>query len=257
MSVVFQPALSPFHVALQNSVLRRISPLVKVCFTLGFLLLTVSLQRYDWRGCTVFALCPFLFAIIGKIRVGGLFRMTLGAFPFVLCAGISNLFFDRTPVAVWNTWTLNGGVIALIVLLGKTLATVGMVMTLSAATPMQEISGVLVRLHVPCLLVLQVQFLFRYLFLLLEEARNVGNAYFLRNPAVRAVPLKDWGTLVGRLFLRSVERANCIYKAMQCRLFHAGNPLPNASKGSWQEWSAGALIFGGLILVRIYLVSAH
>lgn len=253
MSVSFQKSLSGLNSAPPGSALHRVSPLPKVCFTLGFLILTVSFERYDWGGCALFALLPFLLARIGRLSVPGLFLRTLVALPFVLCAGVANLFFDRNQIEVIGDFTLSGGTVSLFVLIAKTLATVGIVLTLSASTSIQEISGALVRLHVPCILVLQLQLLFRYLLLVAEEARNLANGYFLRNPACRIIPVHDWGMLAGRLFLRSVERANAVYRAMQCRLFHAGNPLLAAANGSPAEWSVTGILFGALCYLRIGL----
>lgn len=230
----------------------RIAPLPKVCFVLGFLLLTVSFGHYALAGTVLFALTPFLLAAAGRIPVGVLFCRALAALPFVLCAGIANLFFDRLPVSFYGL-TVPGGLLSLLVLTAKTLASVGMVLLLAATTSMQDIAGSLTRLHVPCLLILVLQLLYRYLFLLAEEAVNMRNAYFLRNPDCRVIPVREWGTLTGRLFIRSVERADSVYAAMQCRLFRAGAPLRSGRQGSWNEWTGFALLFGVFCFLRIVL----
>lgn len=230
--------------------LTRLSPLPKVCFTLGFLLLAVSFDRYDWQGCTLFAAVPFLLALAGKVPAAPLLRRSALALPFVLCAAAANLFFDRHPAAFAAGTTLPGGVLSFWVLLTKTLATTGMVLLLAATTTLSGISGALTRLHVPCLLILQLQLLCRYLMLTAEEAQNLANGYFLRNPSRRLLPAGDWGMLCGRLFLRSVERANRVYQAMQCRLFRAGEALPAGETGSRGEWTICLLLFGILCILR-------
>ncbi len=250
MSVSFRKTLSGLNATPPTSALRRVSPLPKVCFTLGFLILAVSFDRYAWVGCALFALVPFLIAWLGGLSVPAIFRRALVAFPFVLCAGVANLFFDRTPIKVAGGFSLSGGAVSLFVLIAKTLATVGIVLVLSATTSIQEISGACVRLRVPCILVLQIQLLFRYLLLVAEEARDLADAYFLRNPACRIVPVRDWGMLAGRLFLRSVARGNAVYRAMQCRLFNAGRPLAKSARGSFGEWSVCLPILGFFCLLR-------
>lgn len=230
----------------------RIAPLPKVCFVLGFLLLSVSFGHYALAGTVLFALTPFLLAVLGGIPAGTLFRRALTALPFVLCAGIANLFFDRLPVPLYGL-TVPGGLLSLLVLTAKTLATVGMVLLLAATTSMQDIAGSLTRLHVPCLLILVLQLLYRYLFLLAEEAVSMRNAYFLRNPGCRVIPLREWGSLTGRLFIKSVERADAVYAAMQCRLFRAGAPLRSGRQGGWREWTGFVLLFGVFFFLRMYL----
>lgn len=177
----------------RRSPFARFSPLPKVCFVLGFLVLTVSFGRYEWIGTTLFALVPFLFARIGDVPPGGLLARAALALPFVLCAGAANLLFDREPVCVTDGVFLPGGVLAFWVLAAKTLAATGMVLLLAATTSISGISGALVRLHVPCILILQIQLLCRYLVLTAEEAGNLSHAYFLRNPGCRILPARDWG----------------------------------------------------------------
>ena len=216
---------------------------------LGFLILTVSFGRRAWCGCTLFAVVPYLLARAGGVSPVVLLRRASLALPFVLCAGAANLFFDREPVAVGAGLTLPGGVVSFWVLIAKTLAATGMVLLLAAVTSISGISGALVRLRVPCILILQIQLLCRYLLLTAEEARNLCNACLLRNPGCRIVPVRDWGTLCGRLFLRSVERANAVYRAMQCRLFHAGEPFPPGETGTAGEWCG----VGAFLLVFVFL----
>lgn len=237
----------------EASALHRISPLPKATFCLAFLILTVSFPRYDVVGSALFAAAPCLFALAGRLSLKKLCRRSLAALPFVFCAGIANCFFDSAQVEILPGAFMQGGAASLLVLTAKTFAAVGMALVLTATTQFSEIAGALHRLHAPCVLILQIQLSFRYLGLVLEEARNTTNAYFLRNPARRIVPLSDWGSLIGRLFLRTVERAESVWKAMQCRLFHAGRPLPAASGSSWREWIGTVFAIIALFILRVAL----
>jgi len=150
-------ALFSPHPTRAEGFLRRLSPLPKVCFALGFLALVVSFGRYGWRGCVVFALLPFLAAALGGISLAWLGRRALLALPFVLCAGVANLFFDHRPVEVWNGAEVPGGVVSLVVLIAKTAAAVGVALTLSASTRIGEMAGAMAFFRVPCILILQFQ----------------------------------------------------------------------------------------------------
>ena len=249
MTLFQQELLAGWGAPSASGAFSRLAPLPKVCLVLGFLILTVSFGRRAWCGCTLFAVVPYLLARAGGVSPVVLLRRASLALPFVLCAGAANLFIDREPVAVGAGLTLPGGVVSFWVLIAKTLAATGMVLLLAAVTSISGISGALVRLRVPCILILQIQLLCRYLLLTAEEARNLCNACLLRNPGCRIVPVRDWSTLCGRLFLRSVERANAVYRAMQCRLFHAGEPLPPGETGTAGEWCG----VGALLLVFVFL----
>ena len=55
-------------------------------------------------------------------------------------------------------------------------------------------------------------------------------------PGCRRIPFRDWGVLVGRLFLRTLQRADAVHAAMQCRLFRLDAPLPRVRRGNRAEW---------------------
>jgi cobalt/nickel transport system permease protein len=44
-------------------------------------------------------------------------------------------------------------------------------------------------------------------------------AYLLRAPAEKAIKMKDMGSFLGQLLLRSFDRAERVYNAMKCRGF--------------------------------------
>jgi len=241
------------HAESKSSVLNEFAPLPKMLLTVLFLFLTVSFQRYDWTGTLIFAGIPFGLAWITGHDAGRLFRRTLIALPFILCAGIANCFFDRSAVAMPFGGTMPGGFVSLFVLIFKTLATAGCVLLLSASTPMNDLSGAMASLHIPCVLILQIQLMFRYLGLVMTEAASMKTAYFLRNPECRHIPVQDWGHLTGHLFLRTVERSEAVYRAMQCRLFHAGTPLPRSRAASGPERMMAVSTAVLLIFLRCFL----
>ena len=221
----------------------RLSPLPKVVFTIGHLILTVSIGPYDWCATLIFAIVPYFLAALGGVSPIRLLKLAVLATPLVLCAGIGNCFFDVNAQFFVYNWPISGGLVSLFVLSGKTLSSVGIALLLGATTPMSQISRALTSLRVPCLFVLQIQLLFRYLLLTLEEARNVLDAYALRNPDRKIIPVQEWGPLVGQLFVRTVRRSNMVYLAMQCRLFSARNPLPGARPATVFQWLAvGAVL---------------
>ena len=232
-----------------ESFLRRRAPLPKVCFTILFLVRTVCISSYALAGTVLFATMPFMVAAAAKLPVSVLLFRIIPALPFILCTGIANLFFDHAQVAVFSL-ELSGGTVALLVLIAKTLASVGMVLVLTSTTAFRDLAGALRCLHVPCLLILVLQQQFRYLALLAQEARNMRNACFMRNPECRITPLREWGNLAGRLFIKSAVHADAVHAAMQCRLFHAGKPLPARGKGSPLEWCIIILLSVLLCLLR-------
>jgi cobalt/nickel transport system permease protein len=102
----------------------------------------------------------------------------------------------------------------------KMVLCVGAAIWLSATTPFTQLLEGLRKLKVPSLLTVMLSFMFRYLFVLTEEAIRMSRAYQSRCP--RKQTLKDAanvGRLAGALMLRTYNRAERIYLAMLSRGF--------------------------------------
>lgn len=92
---------------------------------------------------------------------------------------------------------------------------------LIATTPLAQLLAALERLHVPRLLILVTQFVYRYLFVISEQAQHMRLAALSRAgsgaPAARRFQAAAGALSV--LFARSWERADGIYRAMLARGF--------------------------------------
>jgi cobalt ECF transporter T component CbiQ len=112
-----------------------------------------------------------------------------------------------------------GGVRAAWTLLRVTLCLATMIL-LTSTTPFAELVGVLRRLRVPALLLTVLALMYRYLFVLVDEAERMQRAR--RSRTFGAGRRRAWrvqAALVGQLFVRTSERAERIYAAMIARGF--------------------------------------
>ena len=81
-----------------------------------------------------------------------------------------------------------------------------------------DLLDVLKRWHVPALLVTTLALMYRYLFLLIDEAERMNRARASRTfIAGRRRSWRALGSLIGQLGVRSTERAERIYAAMRAR----------------------------------------
>ncbi len=92
---------------------------------------------------------------------------------------------------------------------------------LIATTPLAQLLAALERLHIPRMLILVTQFVYRYLFVISEQAQHMRLAALSRAssgaPAARRFQAAAGALSV--LFARSWERADGIYRAMLARGF--------------------------------------
>jgi cobalt/nickel transport system permease protein len=82
---------------------------------------------------------------------------------------------------------------------------------------MDKLAKALQKLHIPKIIIMQLLFTYRYIYVLLEEFANIWTAYSLRAPNQNGIHYKLWGPLLGQVLIRTYDRAERIYSAMKLR----------------------------------------
>jgi len=91
---------------------------------------------------------------------------------------------------------------------------------LSSTTKFSELLKGLEQLRMPKVMVMILSFMYRYIFVLVDEVIRMKQARDSRNfGGKRTWQLKTIGNMVGTLFLRSYERGERVYGAMVARGF--------------------------------------
>jgi cobalt/nickel transport system permease protein len=89
---------------------------------------------------------------------------------------------------------------------------------LTWTTPFHEILAELRRLHFPSVMLSTLALMYRYVPVLLDESRRMQRARASRTfVKSRRLAWRNLSTIIGQLFIRSVERAERIYLAMCAR----------------------------------------
>jgi cobalt/nickel transport system permease protein len=92
------------------------------------------------------------------------------------------------------------------------------VILLANTTPFVSILDTLTRMRVPRILVTMLALMYRYLFVLIDEAERMQRARLSRSASgSRKAVWSSGAMLIGQLFVRSTERAERIYAAMCAR----------------------------------------
>ena len=82
---------------------------------------------------------------------------------------------------------------------------------LMATTPIDSLCAALRKLHVPGLLVTLLLLTYRYVGVMTEELAVMTDAYHLRAPGQKGIQVSAWGSFLGQLLLRSMDRAQELY----------------------------------------------
>lgn len=233
---------------------NRIHPLVKLCITVLFVVLTVSFSKYDLAGLLGMICYPLLLFNLGEVSFSEALMRLRVVLPVVLIVGIFNPFFDHSVIGMLGSVPVWGGVVSMLTLMLKAVLTVLASYLLIVTTPIEEICYALRLLRLPKAFVLQILLIYRYITVLLKEARRVTTAYLLRAPGQKGINRAAWGPLVGQMLLRSMDRADGIYQSMLLRGFR-GEFYPERRASFRLSDLLFLLIFGtGMVLLRIFPV---
>ena len=203
-----------------NSPLHKASAGAKLLVTVAYILTTVSFDKYNPSGLMFMLLYPALLFAVSGIPVSTCFYKLRFVLPIVCAVGIFNPILDRTPAFPLGSFVVTTGMISMITLLMKGIFCLMASFLLVASTRIEAICAVLRRIHVPCMLVTLLLLTYRYAAVLAEEANVMTQAYSLRAPGQKGIHYKAWGSFLGQLLLRSMDRADELYSSMLLRGYH-------------------------------------
>lgn len=203
-----------------------------------------------------------LWARVGVLRTA---RGGLIAAPFALAA--FPLIFTRPEDPLGSVTlgplvlTVSGeGLRMFSTILLKSWLSVQVALLLAFTTPFHELIDALRELRLPRIIVAIISFMYRYLGVLAGEAGRMNRARAARSAAApdgRTGGGLRWraqvtGAMVGSLFIRSYERSERIYAAMQARGFEA-----DFRHLAMRRLRAGELLaFGAFVLLLVGFVAA-
>src|SRR5580700_7166695 len=198
---------------------RGVSPLhardarAKLAAALAFLIAVSTTRPGAHLAFGLYAVMIVAAAALGRLPIGALARRAALVLPF-----------SATFAAI--TWW-SGDPARALALAEKSLLCGFAALLLIATTPVNDLLRALEWLAVPRPLILVIQFLYRYLFVISEQAQHMRLAAQCRRGlgGHRRSRFSAAGGALGVLFARSWERADGIYRAMLARGFQGRFPL--------------------------------
>ena len=227
-----------------SSLMHRLDPRAKWLVVLVFAVTATSFGKYEISRLMPLFFFPFAMIALSGVPVADVLKRTALAVPFILLVGLFNPFFDRCVLV--NLWgvPLTGGWVSFLSITLRSVLVVSSVVLLSLTTRSDRLFTGLGGLGVPSLLVVQLQFLNRYILLLAGEAQRIVRAHSLRSGSRRSgVSLFLSGPMLGILLLKSMDRATRVHWAMLARGFDGEIRTSCPLKFSWQRDGAFVLIW--------------
>jgi len=210
--------------AYQDSCVHRLDSRIKFIIVLIFTAVVISLPVTSPGILACYAVGPFTFLVLGRIPIRFALKHILVVSPFVLVLALSCPLYDKTPFTMAFgpfTWHITLGWMRCFTILGKFIVTMLALIALVSTTRFNDLLAGLQRLGLPKLLTIQLGFLYRYIFILIDRAQHILQARAgrkLRNLGAKA-ELKTTAAMLGSLLIRSIDTAEHINIAMQARGF--------------------------------------
>jgi cobalt/nickel transport system permease protein len=258
----YRPLTSPIH---------ALDARIKFVLTVAFIL-TASLTPIGAWPVYILLLAIILSVeILSGLGVGTVQKRAALALPFVLAA--LPVIFTNPGEALFSLpiggWTLTASVpglerFASVAL--KSWLSVQAAVVLSACTPFPDLLHAMRAVGIPRLLVGMFGLMWRYLFVLVDEALRMLRARAARSgfttaPGGRIGGSLAWrarvtGGMAGNLFLRAFERSDRIYVAMLSRGYDGEVrtlPLPRFTSRNWLLLAMSLALLGLLLITGVFL----
>ncbi len=208
------------ELAARSSPIHALHPAAKLITTIAYILVTLSFDKYDLSGLVPMLLWPVLLFQLSGTEVRSCFYKLRIVLPLVMAVGLFNPFFDRAVLLRLGPLAISGGVVSMLTLMLKGLFCLMASFLLMATTPIDNLCAALRQLHVPKTLVTLLLLTYRYVGVMTEELAIMTEAYHLRAPGQKGVHISAWGSFLGQLLLRSMDRAQELYSSMLLRGYH-------------------------------------
>lgn len=240
--------------ARMRSPLHGLDARAKLLVTLVFLVTMLSVPLSRLSELLLFFLFPLVLCSMGGLSYSRIFRRSLLVLPFVAFIGVFNLFYDREPVFRIGSVIVTAGWISFLSIILRGLLSVQALIVLVSSTGYYRLCRSMQRLGVPSVFTTQLLFVYRYLFVLIEQGLAMSRARDARSFGRKSYPLKVWGMLIGQLLIRTFERAELISRAMLARGFTGCIPENVCDRSVWRMRDTLFLLLWSvaLILMRLF-----
>jgi cobalt/nickel transport system permease protein len=212
-----------------HSLVHRLDPRVKVAVAVLLILLFNLTPAGAWPSYLLLLSLVVALALVAEVSPWFVLRRSLIVLPFALAA--VTLLFTTPGEPLWQLplvdWTVSQpGLTRFLSILFKSSLSVQVAIVLAVTTHFTDLLWALGSLRIPKLLIAIISFMYRYLFVLADEAFRMQRARQARSAAPAgesgaggSLPWRAQvtGWMVGQLFLRSYERSERVYQAMAAR----------------------------------------
>ena len=248
----YRPVDSPVH---------RLDARVKLILALGSILTLAAMPTGRWPAYILCLALTLSAAILSGLGAGFAAKRATLALPFILAAAPLLVTTPGAPLlsarlGPWTATLTAQGLARFLSMALKSWLSVQVAILLAATTEFPALLTAMRAIRIPRLLVAIVGLMWRYLFVLADEALRMMRAREARSATREGKGggsiiwrARVTGNMAGSLFLRGYERSQRIYDAMLARGYDGeirSLPLAPLRGSEWLTLGAGLAMLAGL-----------
>lgn len=227
-----------------DSPVHALDARAKIVALFALVVICVTTPPRAWFAFCIYAALVLLLAVVSGVPLRYLVTRALVVLPFVLAVAIFLPFMHRgggtTDLGLFHVST--EGLIMLGGITAKSLISVSAMILLSNTTEFSDLMHGFEKLRMPRFFTTVMAFMYRYVFIIVDEGERMARARDSRNYRGRWI----WhagvvGKIVASLFLRSQERAERVYQAMSARGFD----------GTFHRWTESTMRAADYLFVAL------
>ena len=255
----------------RQSLIHELDPRVKLVVTLAFILTTALIPTGAWPVYILLLAFIFSIELLSELGIAYVLKRAVLALPFVLAAFPVIFTMAGPPIFQFalGKWVFTAslpGLERFISVSLKSWISVQAAIVLASSTPFPDLLLAMRAIKIPRLLVAIFGLMWRYLFVLADEAIRLLRARSARSGSTDPSGKNTGGSLAwrarvtggmaGNLFLRGFERSDRIYMAMLSRGYDGevrALPLPQLRSSHWLVMAAILFVFTLLLIFSFLL----
>lgn len=210
-----------------NNLLEGLDPRTKILSFLAIILCMILTPITRLKDFGLYFLVILAISFLARITPKQVLKRMCVLIPFVLFIALFVPFVKEghvywsLQIGYWKLDVTYEGAWTFLNMIIKSSLSILLLVIASSTTTFPDFLKGLSLLRMPQLLVMLMSFMYRYIFVLLDEARRMMRARALRYFSSRhREQFRVMGYMIGVLFIRTFERAERIYHAMILRGFN-------------------------------------
>ncbi len=236
-----------------DSLVHRLDPRLKIFLLLSYVFMVVSIPFDSTNRLLLFSIVPFILALLSGVSLLHYLSKLSKIYPLIF---LITFLLPFLPTAGENALTVGplkiypAGFNKFLIINAKSLFSIWMSIILTTTTEFNQFLKGMEKLRFPTLVILILSFMYRFIFLLIDEAERMLMAFQSRYVRLSLFTrLKYLAQEIGVLFIRTFERSERVYQAMEARGFQG--KIHSPSHFHWKILDSVVLMLFSLSLILL------